>query len=479
MSPKRKPSSTACTSASVLQKLKNYPEGFYATMPRLIRHVEYFIGGQDGNILINKGGELQPTECIIRGVFEISRNDFNFTPDANFNPSNIFHGRFADIKLSCHLTAGCNNAFQFLIRRFPRQSSTILLISRDLFRRSIKLTHDLFEVVVNKEHPEQDTASEVDGDDNYSTNSDGLSSDFDITTWPINHLEDLWRENANATLEDLEKPGVNDEPQPILLHYEDAYQYQNIFGPLVKIKADYDKRLKESQTQTDTTVRWDLDLNQKRVAWFCLPKLESGKVRLAVGDELRLRYQGELHKAWDGADISDEIGLELRRTEGVPTDYTHNFAADFVWKSTNFDRMQLAIKMFTVDKKSVNGYIYHKLLGHELEPQVLRMHMPKRFSAPGLPELNHSQYAVKSVLQRPSSLIQGLPGTGKTITSASIVYHLAKMNPGQVLVCTPLNVAVDQLTEKIHLKVVHLITKSCEALDSSIAFLMLHQQIIT
>jgi hypothetical protein len=66
------------------------------------------------------------------------------------------------------------------------------------------------------------------------------------------------------------------------------------------IEADYDKRLKESQTQTDITVRWDLGLNQKRVAWFCLPKLESGEVRLAVGDELRLRYQGELHKAWEG-----------------------------------------------------------------------------------------------------------------------------------------------------------------------------------
>lgn len=305
----------------------------------------------------------------------------------------------------------------------------------------------------------------------------------------INRLEDLWRENANATLEDLEKPGVDDEPQSIMVHYEDAYQYQNIFGPLVKIEADYDKRLKESQTQTDITVRWDLGLNQKRVAWFCLPKLESGEVRLAVGDELRLRYAGELHKAWEGVghvikipnNVSDEIGLELRRTEGVPSECTHNFAADFVWKSTSFDRMQLAMKTFAVDEKSVSGYIYHKLLGHDLEPQVLRTQMPKRFSAPGLPELNHSQmYAVKSVLQKPISLIQGPPGTGKTVTSASIVYHLAKMNPGQVLVCAPSNVAVDQLTEKIHntgLKVARLTAKSREALDSSVAFLTLHHQV--
>ncbi|EAU88694.1 ATP dependent helicase [Coprinopsis cinerea okayama7 len=305
----------------------------------------------------------------------------------------------------------------------------------------------------------------------------------------INRLEDLWRENANATLEDLEKPGVDDEPQPILLRYEDAYQYQNIFGPLVKIEADYDKKLKESQTQTDITVRWDLGLNQKRVAWFCLPKLESGEVRLAVGDELRLRYQGELHKAWEGVghvikipnNVSDEIGLELRRSDGVPSECTHNFAADFVWKSTSFDRMQLAMKTFAVDEKSVSGYIYHKLLGHEVEAQSLRTQMPKRFSAPGLPELNHSQmYAVKSVLQKPLSLIQGPPGTGKTVTSASIVYHLAKMNPGQVLVCAPSNVAVDQLTEKIHatgLKVVRLTAKSREALDSSVNFLTLHQQV--
>ncbi|KAG2740858.1 hypothetical protein P692DRAFT_20822453 [Suillus brevipes Sb2] len=215
----------------------------------------------------------------------------------------------------------------------------------------------------------------------------------------------------------------------------------------------------------DIQLRWDVGLNQKRVAWFGLPKLESGEVRLAVGDELRLRYQGELHKAWDRVghvikipnNISDEIRLELRRTEGVPTDCTHKFAADL---------MQLAMKTFALDEKSVNGYIYHKLLGHELVPQVLRTQMPKRFSAPGLPELNHSKmYAGKSVLQKPISLIQGPPGTGKTVTSASIIYHLAKMNLGQVLVCAPSNVAVDQLTEKIHatgLKVVCLTAKSRE-----------------
>jgi hypothetical protein len=165
MPPKANSFSTqASTPASIRRKLQNAPGGFYAATPKLIRHVEYFIGGQDGNILVSKGGGLRPTEFIIRGVFEISRNDFNFTPDANFNPSNVFHGRFADIKLSCQLTAGRDDAFQFSSEDFPdvldnlihfeglipgtREYEKLSVIHNSLGQRSIKLTHSLFEVSV-------------------------------------------------------------------------------------------------------------------------------------------------------------------------------------------------------------------------------------------------------------------------------------------------------------------------------------------
>ena len=57
----------------------------------------------------------------------------------------------------------------------------------------------------------------------------------------MNRLEELWKSSPEASLEDLDKPGVDDEPQPVVLQYEDAYQYQHIFGPLVKLEADYDK----------------------------------------------------------------------------------------------------------------------------------------------------------------------------------------------------------------------------------------------
>jgi regulator of nonsense transcripts 1 len=50
-----------------------------------------------------------------------------------------------------------------------------------------------------------------------------------------------------ASLEDLERPGVDDDPQPVQLQYQDAFNYQNIFAPLVKMEADYDKKIKEAQ----------------------------------------------------------------------------------------------------------------------------------------------------------------------------------------------------------------------------------------
>lgn len=304
-----------------------------------------------------------------------------------------------------------------------------------------------------------------------------------VSAQQINKLEELWRANPEAVVEDLQKPGVDDEPNSVLLRYEDAYQYQNIFGPLVKLEAEYDKRMKESQTQQGVSIRWDMGLNKKRVAYFLFPKSDN-ELRLVPGDELRLRHPGDgSHAAWNCVGhvvrlTNEEVALELRSNVGAPIDLTHGFSVDFVWKATSFDRMQGAMKTFAVDDQSLSGYLYHRFLGHEVEEQTFRVTLPKRFSAPGLPELNHSQVAaVKSVLQKPLSLIQGPPGTGKTVTSASTVYQLVKQNQGQVLVCAPSNVAVDQLTEKIHatgLKVVRLCAKSREAVSSPVEFLTLH-----
>lgn len=42
---------------------------------------------------------------------------------------------------------------------------------------------------------------------------------------------------VTSAVEQLNAPGEEAEPLPVALKYEDAYQYQNIFGPLMKLEA--------------------------------------------------------------------------------------------------------------------------------------------------------------------------------------------------------------------------------------------------
>lgn len=64
--------------------------------------------------------------------------------------------------------------------------------------------------------------------------------------------------------------------------------------------------------------------------------------------------------------------------------------------------MQSALKTFAVDETSVSGYIYHKLLGHEVEDVIIKCQLPKRFTAQGLPDLNHSQVSLSGETHRVS-----------------------------------------------------------------------------
>jgi regulator of nonsense transcripts 1 len=325
-----------------------------------------------------------------------------------------------------------------------------------------------------------------------------------ITSQQITTLEELWKNDTSASVVDLQKPGIDEEPQPVLLRYENGMAYYGIFGPLVGMEADYNKKLKESQTQENITVRWDIGLNKKIIAYFNIAKADT-EIRLMHGDELRLRYVGDAGKHWSVIghvikipdNFSEEVGIELKCNLSVPTDISSNFILDYVWKSTSFDRMERALKRFAYEKLCVSNHIYRKLLGHQsgdtfdLSSDALLAGNYKinRISVDNLPELNRSQaYAVKHALERPLSLIQGPPGTGKTVTSAAIIYHMVKSavssgnesSRNQVLVCAPSNTAVDQLTEKIHqsgLKVVRLCAKSREAISSPVSFLALHNQI--
>lgn len=307
-----------------------------------------------------------------------------------------------------------------------------------------------------------------------------------ITNAQISKLEAKWRLNKDATIQDVDKPEEESEIVPILLRYADAYEYQRSFGPLVKLEADYDKQLKESQALEHISVKWSLALNNKHLASFSLSTFESSELKVAVGDEMILRYSGVNHDAWESRGYiiripsahQEEFTLELLTSKTQPpTNCTTDFTAEFVWKGTSYDRMQDAMKKFAVDNQSVSGYIYHKLLGHEVDSVEFDIQLPSKFSIPGFAELNVSQAnAIKSVLQRPLSLIQGPPGTGKTVTSATIIHHLTKLNKDRIMVCAPSNVAVDHLASKLDqlgLKVIRLTAKSREDVESSVQHLSL------
>jgi regulator of nonsense transcripts 1 len=90
------------------------------------------------------------------------------------------------------------------------------------------------------------------------------------------------------------------------------------------MEADYDKKTKEAQTQENISVRWDIGLNKKRVAYFHYTK-ESNEVRLVAGDELRIRL-GTGDDAWTATghvganDVhyqENEMRLEIRKRKCV------------------------------------------------------------------------------------------------------------------------------------------------------------------
>ena len=115
-----------------------------------------------------------------------------------------------------------------------------------------------------------------------------------VTASMANALEELWKTNPDASMSDVETGAAgassssDAEPQPVALRYADAYQYQNVFAPLIKHEADYDKEQRESQSKDGVSVRWDVGLSGRRVAYFRFSSDEDS-TRLVVGDELRLR----------------------------------------------------------------------------------------------------------------------------------------------------------------------------------------------
>ena len=318
----------------------------------------------------------------------------------------------------------------------------------------------------------------------------------------INQLEDLWKSgDVNATADDLTlgKVAIEEDLQAIPLQFEDGAEYRRIFTPILTVEGDCDRQMKEGHIQHNVSLRWDLTISGRRCCYFYFTK-EQHESRILQGDELRLTLKDwpEIGHTWEATgnvikvlQASEEVCWELTSSNGGskdkpnkgPWDVSKKFSVQYIWKSTGYDRMHSALKSFASDASSISTVLYHLMIGRavDLAQLTVKFNLPKTYNVPNLPNLNHSQiYAVRKALTSPLCLIQGPPGTGKTLTSATIVYHMAKANQGQVLVCAPSNIAADQLASKIHetgLKVVRVAAKSREDVSSSVDFLTLHDQL--
>lgn len=136
------------------------PSSKYAGFPLSIKDFE-FRSAKLGDILVAKEG--QESEFIMRGIFQITCNDFFFMPDGSYKPGNAINSQFKDVKLSCHLAAPPPNTYAFAVTDFPtcvenlrnlekiikpdkKDEITSSLTSSVLGSIQIKLSHALFEV---------------------------------------------------------------------------------------------------------------------------------------------------------------------------------------------------------------------------------------------------------------------------------------------------------------------------------------------
>jgi len=94
---------------------------------------------------------------------------------------------------------------------------------------------------------------------------------------------------------------------------------------------------------------------------------------LVPGDELKLKYEADGQVKWKSRGhivkitSNEEICLEVKNAKGAPTDQDCKYTVEFVWKSTSFDRMRQALKIFLKDESSLSNYLFYKILGYNTQ----------------------------------------------------------------------------------------------------------------
>ncbi|KAI9566420.1 hypothetical protein HD554DRAFT_1110619 [Boletus coccyginus] len=201
-------------------------------LPRISYHT-----GKHSDVLVAKAS--MDSEFILRGVFEITRNDCFLAPDGNFDPGNVFGGVFQDVKLSCRLAAPSSTDFEFARKDFDQCTDNIHRIEKiikcekgfdivscvgnHLDNTQFKICHALFEARQTDNNAETDMQDpEETPCDEDTVTSDIFGPEFSMETWPTAarckpYLEELYETHDVCPLPAFDSVGKLIPPSQYLM----------------------------------------------------------------------------------------------------------------------------------------------------------------------------------------------------------------------------------------------------------------------
>ncbi|KAG6372112.1 hypothetical protein JVT61DRAFT_8826 [Boletus reticuloceps] len=261
-------------SPEVVREHLNTPDisAKYASTPQIVQSVEFRRGKSTDILVLKRNAD---SEFILRGVYQIARNDFYFIPDGCYDPENPFQSRFQDVKLSCCLTAPQSSDFEFAQEDFPacidnlrsieksikpnKDNEILSSITTHLGSPQFKLSHALLEPKTPLEPNDVSTTKQIADTETLPSTSDDetLDSVFAMETWPVaprckHYLDELFDSHDICPLPAYDMKGNLIPPT----QYETSLR-----GATVKVHFTYSHvHIKKSKHHVYTTILRHLQL---------------------------------------------------------------------------------------------------------------------------------------------------------------------------------------------------------------------------